>query len=169
MWSIKFKRRMATPLLVIGLFWLVTCSAKWQTARASGEARLPTDSALSKKPALIIDWESRVLSGDAQVRATAEATLIKGEQRSFALLRRFLDNRNENLHSQTFIIIQRMGPPEPCVSGRRWRACSISSERWQISLAGLSAASRAGPARVSVAFDDRRSVRGRESVVLCHC
>jgi hypothetical protein len=75
------------------------------------EGALPTESGLSRNPALGIDWESRLLAKDTKVRATAEATLVQGARRSFPLLRRFLDSGNESLHPETFKIIQRIGPP----------------------------------------------------------
>ena len=114
MWLIKFQHLVANPrpfLLVIGLLLLGACNATRQTSTASQEAPLPTESGLSRNPALVIDWESRLLTKDTKVRATAEATLVQGARRSFPLLRRFLDSRNERLHPETFKIIQRIGPP----------------------------------------------------------
>jgi HEAT repeat protein/outer membrane protein assembly factor BamB len=57
------------------------------------------------------DWENRLMANDPKVRAIAEATLVQGAQRSFPLLRRFLNRSNEDLHKVTFEIIQRIGPP----------------------------------------------------------
>src|SRR5260221_14445649 len=114
MWLIKFQHLVATPcpfLLVIGLLLLGGCNATLQTSTASQEVPLPTESGLSRNPALLLDWESRLLARDTKVRATAEATLVQGARRSFPLLRRFLDSRNESLHLQPFKIIQRIGPP----------------------------------------------------------
>jgi outer membrane protein assembly factor BamB/HEAT repeat protein len=59
----------------------------------------------------VIDWENRVLSKDLKVRAIAVAALVQGAERSLPLLRRFLNRRNEDLHLETFKIIQRIGPP----------------------------------------------------------
>jgi HEAT repeat protein/outer membrane protein assembly factor BamB len=98
-------------LLVMGLLLLGACNATLQTVTASQEAPLPTESGLSRNPALVPDWETRLLAKDAKVRAAAEATLVQGARRSFPLLRRFLDSRNESLHLETFKIIQRIGPP----------------------------------------------------------
>jgi outer membrane protein assembly factor BamB len=112
MWLIKFQHLVATPcpfLLVIGVLLLGTCNATVQTSTASQEVPLPTESGLSRNPALVLDWESRLLAKDTN--ATAEATLVQGARRSFPLLRRFLDSRNESLHLQTFKIIQRIGHP----------------------------------------------------------
>ena len=58
-----------------------------------------------------MDWENRLMSNDPNVRASAEAALVKGGRRSLPLLRRFLRGDNEYLHQQTFEIIQRIGPP----------------------------------------------------------
>ena len=70
-----------------------------------------TESSPSRNPALVRDWANRLLANDPKVRATAEATLVKGAGRSLPLLRRFLDPRHEDLHVVTFEIIQRIGPP----------------------------------------------------------
>src|SRR5215471_3801403 len=112
MWLIKFQHLVASPrtfLLVIGLLLLGAGNATPQTSYQ--EAPLPTESGLSRNPALVLDWESRLLAKDPKVRATAEDTLVQGARRSFPLLRRFLDSRNESLHTETFKIIQRIGPP----------------------------------------------------------
>jgi len=98
-------------LLVIGLLLLGACHGTLQTSTASQETPLPTESGLSRNPALVLDWESRLLARDTKVRATAEATLVQGARRSFPLLRRFLNSRNESLHLEAFKIIQRIGPP----------------------------------------------------------
>jgi outer membrane protein assembly factor BamB/HEAT repeat protein len=71
----------------------------------------PTESSLSRNPALVRDWANRLKANDPKVRATAEAALVKGAGRSLPLLRRFLDPRHEDLHVVTFEIIQRIGPP----------------------------------------------------------
>src|SRR5215471_9834454 len=110
MWLIKFQHLVASPrtfLLVIGLLLLGAGNATPQTSYQ--EAPLPTESGLSRNPALVLDWESRLLAKDPKVRATAEDTLVQGARRSFPLLRRFRDN--ESLHLETFKIIQRIGPP----------------------------------------------------------
>ena len=51
------------------------------------------------------------MSKDAKVRASAEASLVKGAGRSLPLLRRFLTSDNEGLHLATFEIIRWIGPP----------------------------------------------------------
>src|SRR5262245_47603906 len=71
----------------------------------------PTESNLSRNPALVRDWANRLLADDPRVRATAEAALVQGERRSLPLLKRFLDREDEELHVVTFRIIQRIGPP----------------------------------------------------------
>src|SRR5262245_22789054 len=58
------------------------------------------------------DWSNRLLDKDPKVRATAEAALVKGGQRSLPLLRRFLTSeQHEELHGVTFEIMRRIGPP----------------------------------------------------------
>ncbi len=79
---------------------------------ALSQSLLPlTESSLSKNPALVHDWANRLLANDPKVRATAQAALVQAGPRSFPLLRRFLDPEHEDLHSETFQIIQRIGPP----------------------------------------------------------
>jgi len=81
-------------------------------AVALSQSPLPqAGSSLSRNPALVGDWASRLLANDPKVRATAEAALVKGAGRSLPLLRRFLDPRHDDLHAVTFEIIQRIGPP----------------------------------------------------------
>src|SRR5262245_16667022 len=58
------------------------------------------------------NWSSRLLDKDPKVRATAEAALVKGGQRSLPLLRRFLTSgEHEELHAVTFEILRRIGTP----------------------------------------------------------
>jgi hypothetical protein len=70
-----------------------------------------TESGVSANPAVVHDWTNRLLANDPTLRATAQADLVKGGQRSFPLRRRFLDLEPEDLHAVTFQIIQRIGPP----------------------------------------------------------
>ena len=58
-----------------------------------------------------LDWANRVMATDPRVRATAEAALVQGAERSLPLLRRFLARGDEDLNLRTFKIIQRIGPP----------------------------------------------------------
>ena len=51
------------------------------------------------------------MANDPKVRAIAEAELVQQARRSLPLLRRLLHRGNEDLHQQTFEIIQRIGPP----------------------------------------------------------
>jgi len=51
------------------------------------------------------------MANDPKVRASATAALVNGARRSLPLLRRFLASDDEDLHHQTFEIIQRIGPP----------------------------------------------------------
>src|SRR4029434_8334950 len=57
------------------------------------------------------DWTNRLLANDPKIRATAEAALVQGAQRSLPLLRRVLNPGHEDLHEVTFEIIRRIGPP----------------------------------------------------------
>ena len=81
-----------------------------QTVAVAQPPRPRTQSSLSTNPALVDDWSNRLLARDAKIRATAEAALAHGAQRSFPLLRRFLTPEHEDLHAVTFQIIQRIGP-----------------------------------------------------------
>ena len=71
----------------------------------------PTEASLSTNPALVRDWANRLLANDSKVRATAEAALVQGAQRSLPLLRRFLATDDVDLHQQTFEVIRQIGPP----------------------------------------------------------
>ena len=68
-------------------------------------------SSSSKDSAQVRDWANRVTAKDPKVRASAEAALVKGAERSLPLLRRFLTSENEDLHEQTFEIIRQIGLP----------------------------------------------------------
>jgi HEAT repeat protein len=70
----------------------------------------PTQSSLSRNPALVRDWADRVLANDQEVRASAEAALVKGGRRSLPLLRRLLAS-DDVVHQQIFEIIRQIGPP----------------------------------------------------------
>ena len=70
----------------------------------------PTESSLSRQPALVTDWANRLQSTDTKVRLTADAALVQGAARSLPLLRRFLNPEHEELHLQTVEIIRRIGP-----------------------------------------------------------
>jgi HEAT repeat protein/outer membrane protein assembly factor BamB len=79
---------------------------------ALSQSPLPqTQSSLSRNPALIREWANRLVANDAKVRATAEAALVQGAQRSLPLLRRFLASDDEHLHQRTFEVIRQIGPP----------------------------------------------------------
>jgi HEAT repeat protein/outer membrane protein assembly factor BamB len=82
-----------------------------QTVALSQSPLPPTESRLSRNPALVRDWASRLQANDPKVRATAESALVQGATRSLPLLRRFLDPEHEDLHVVTFEMIQRIGPP----------------------------------------------------------
>jgi outer membrane protein assembly factor BamB/HEAT repeat protein len=69
------------------------------------------EASVSRNPASVRDWANRLLANDSKVRASAEAALVQGAQRSLPLLRRFLATDNEQLHQHTFEVIRRIGPP----------------------------------------------------------
>ena len=90
----------------------VVLAAGLTQAVASSQSLLPpTQSSLARNPALISEWENRLLAEDPKVRATAEAELVQGERRSVPLLKRLIDRDDEDLDVATFKIIQRIGPP----------------------------------------------------------
>jgi len=55
------------------------------------------ESSLSSNPAAVRDWANRLLASDPKVRATAEATLVKGAGRSLPLPRQLLKRGDEDL------------------------------------------------------------------------
>ena len=97
-------------LLVLGLLLLGACTATRHASASSQELPLPTESELSRNPALAGDWANRVMAKDLQVRTAAETALVRGAGRSLPLLKRLLYSRNEDLQRETFEIIRRMGP-----------------------------------------------------------
>ena len=99
----SFTRRLA---LVI-----VLAAALSQAVALSQSPAIPTESSLSRNPALVSDWANRLRANDPKVRATAEAALVQGALGSLPLLRRFLTPEHEDLHLVTFEIFQRIGPP----------------------------------------------------------
>ena len=97
-------------LFIIGWLLLGACTATGHTSDSSQVRSLPTESDLSRSAALVPDWANRVMANDLKVRATAEAALVDGAERSLPLLRRFLNSPEEDLHRETFEIFRRMGP-----------------------------------------------------------
>src|SRR5215831_13209551 len=61
-----------------GLFLLAACTH----ACASFAIALPTESELSRDPALTSEWADRLLATDSKGRTTAEAALVEGKARS---------------------------------------------------------------------------------------
>ena len=53
---------------------------------AAGLSQAIAQSSLSSNPGAVRDWANRLLADDPKVRATAEAALVKGAQRSLPLL-----------------------------------------------------------------------------------
>jgi len=91
---------------------IVTFAAALSQTVALAQSPLPqTQSSLSASPARVRDWANRLLAKDPKIRASAEASLVQGSQRSLPLLRRFLTPEHEDLHVVTLEIIRRIGPP----------------------------------------------------------
>lgn len=57
------------------------------------------------------EWASRLHAKDANVRAAAEAELVRGAGRSIPAIKRLLVPDHEDLYDVTFEIIRRIGPP----------------------------------------------------------
>lgn len=93
-------------LFICTLFFLLPITVLAQTRRSGSQ---PASSDLSRISAR--DWANRVMSKDAKIRTTAQATLVHEAGRSLPLLRRLLNTDNEELHLETFEIIRRIGPP----------------------------------------------------------
>ena len=72
---------------------------------------LPTESSLSRNPALVRDWANLLQADDPKVRASTEAALVQGALRSLPLLRELLDPEHEDAHMVALEIIRRIGPP----------------------------------------------------------
>ena len=96
-------------LFVCTLLCTLTIPALAQTTRSLPQPRQAKRSNQASH-SQVIDWENRVMSKDPKVRAIAKAALVQEAARSLPLLRRFLKRRNEDLHLETFKIIQRIGP-----------------------------------------------------------
>src|SRR5262245_54324398 len=80
----------------------IVFAAGLSQAVALSQSPLPlAESNLSRNPALVRDWANRVLADDPKVRATAEAALVQGAQRSLPLLRRFVEREREDLQVVT--------------------------------------------------------------------
>jgi HEAT repeat protein/outer membrane protein assembly factor BamB len=95
-------------LLICTLLFILPLSSLAQTKRPVRQPR-QVKSHLSRSS--VRDWADRVMSNDAKIRATAEAALVHEPGRSLPLLRRFLNNDNDDLHLATFEIIRQIGPP----------------------------------------------------------
>lgn len=101
-------------LFILTLLCTLAVPALAQTTNSLAQPRQFKRSNQARNSAQLNDWENRLMarlmSNDPKVRATAEAELVKGAGRSVSLLKRFLNRRDEDLHKQTFEIIQRIGP-----------------------------------------------------------
>ena len=96
-------------LFILALLCIVQTSAPAQTARPQPHPATAPDFSLSAGS--VRDWAHRLTATDPKVRATAEASLVKGAPRSLPLLRRLLTRPDEDLHVLIFGVIQRVGPP----------------------------------------------------------
>src|SRR5688500_17474949 len=98
-------------LFICTLLCISAIPALAQTTRSLPKPSGVKRSDQARNSARMIDWESRVMSKDPKVRASARAALVQGAARSLPLLRRFLTSDNEDLHRRTFEIIRQIGPP----------------------------------------------------------
>lgn len=93
-------------LFLCALLCTLPIAAVAQTSRPQPRRPRPNFAGIS-----IHEWANRVMSNDAKIRATAQATLVQQPGRSLPLLRRLLNTDNEDLQFETFEIIRRIGPP----------------------------------------------------------
>ena len=99
------------PLLTTKHALAMMCAAWLSQAAALSQSPLPpTESSLSRNPALAGDWADRLLADDPKVRTAAETALVKGAAGSLPLLRRLLTPEHEDLHVVTLDVIRRIGP-----------------------------------------------------------
>jgi outer membrane protein assembly factor BamB/HEAT repeat protein len=98
-------------VFILALFCVLQIPVLAQTAHSLTQPGQAQRSDLSTTSAAVRDWANRLRAKDPQVRAIAEAALVQGATRSLPLLRRFLNNRNEDLHGVTLEIIRRIGAP----------------------------------------------------------
>jgi len=98
-------------LFICTLLCTLAIPALAQTTRSLPHPRQAKRSDQARNTAQVIDWEIRLMSKDPKVRAIAQAALVDRAGLSLPLLRLFLHRRNEDLHRETFEIIQRIGPP----------------------------------------------------------
>ncbi len=117
---------------------------------------VPSESDLSREPALVRDWSGRLLADEPQVRAETKDTLIGAGERSLPLLHRFLRSHDEDVQHEAFDIARRISPPaiellaDVLVSGR-------ASVRRQAAdtLIDLAPASESAQPRLRRALGDR--------------
>src|ERR1044072_8680939 len=96
-------------LFIFTLLCLLPTPAVAQATRSLRQPRQTRSSNLSTNS--VREWENRLLSNDAKVRAAARSALVEEAGRSLPLLRRFLNRRNEKLQLETFELLRRIGPP----------------------------------------------------------
>src|SRR5215813_2811907 len=98
-------------LFICTLFCVLPIPVIAQSTRSHPQPRSAKGSDRSRNSASVSDWEDRLMANDPKVRAVAEAALVQGARRSLPLLRRLLNDGNEDLQEVTFEIIRRIGPP----------------------------------------------------------
>src|SRR5688572_11478260 len=90
--------RVYSPLLSIAaLLALSACTPATRPSTNSLPLAVPTESELSRRPALVRMWEDRLTSTDANVRAPARDFLAQEGARSLPLLRRLLRSRRASI------------------------------------------------------------------------
>jgi outer membrane protein assembly factor BamB/HEAT repeat protein len=90
---------------------VIIAASLGQAVATTQSPTIPSESALSRKPALAGDWADRLRADHPKIRAGAVAALVRGARRSLPLLKRFLAPDHEDLHVVTFEIVRRIGPP----------------------------------------------------------
>jgi outer membrane protein assembly factor BamB len=107
------------------------------------------------------DWADRVMSRDSKVRASAEEALVQRAGRSLPLLRRFINNGDEDLQWEAFEIIRRIGPPAIPLLVELLR-----HQRVEIRRLAVDALIDLAPDTVRIQPALRRSLRDEDSMVV---
>ena len=142
-------------LFICTLLFILPLAVLAQTRRSVSQ---PANSDLSRNS--VRDWANRVMSKDAKIRTTAQATLVHGAGRSLPLLRRFLNTDNEELHLETFEIIRRIGPPAIPLLVELLRHREVAFRRF-----AADACIDMTPETVSIQPALRRALRDEDSMV----
>lgn len=142
-------------LFICTLLFILPTTVLAQTRRSVSQ---PANSDLSRNS--VRDWANRVMSKDAKIRTTAQATLVHEARRSLPLLRRFLNTDNEELHLETFEIIRRIGPPAIPLLVELLRHREVAFRRF-----AADACIDMTPETVSIQPALRRALRDEDSMV----